>query len=96
MDRKDKINLLKGIQSGAISIETIQPRLFRLEIKTSGNNDGKGETKYFINNKKVTGDYYSKEVIKNNKGDHIDIMMDGMEWDEWRNFMKNKLTNKTP
>lgn len=40
MNRRDKIILLKGIQSGAIPIDTIQPRLFRVEGHTIPNGGG--------------------------------------------------------
>lgn len=88
MNRKDKIILLKGIQSGAIPIDTIQPRVFRVEGQSIPNGGG---CKYYINNKEVDGDTYGKEVVKNQKGDEVEIIIDGLEFDEWRDCVgKNK------
>ncbi|HUZ61171.1 MAG TPA: hypothetical protein VMU83_20515 [Hanamia sp.] len=87
MNRKDKIILLKGIQSGAIPIDTIQPRLFRVEGHTIPNGGG---SKCFINNKEVDPDNYKKEVVKNQKGDEVEIIIDGMELDEWVDFVNHK------
>lgn len=93
MNRKDKISLLKGIQSGTIGVDTLQPKLFRLEVKTIPNGGG---GKYYINNKEVDRDTYSKEVVKNIAGDQVIIKIDGMGIKEWQDFMRNKEKEHKP
>jgi len=90
MDRKDKISLLKGIQAGIISIDTLQPKLFRIEANSIKN----GSALYlYINDKEVDNETYSKEVVKNMPGDKVEIIIDGMEFHEWANSQRNEKKN---
>jgi len=40
------------------------------------------ECKYYINNKEVDPDTYRKEVVKNQKGDEVEIIIGVMELGE--------------
>lgn len=48
------------------------------------------EANVSINNKEVGPDTYKKEVVKNQKGDEVEIIIDGMELDEWVDFVNHK------
>lgn len=80
MNKKDKIKYLKSIDAGAVSIEDLQPKRFKIVGNTP--DYSKEPSAYFINDKQVDSETYGKVLeacFDRNEPNEITIIINGRE-----------------